>query len=40
MSCYNGWHNKETWLVNVWLGDYFTERQEQDDIVIDADFIE
>ena len=20
---YNGWTNKETWLVNLWLGDYF-----------------
>ena len=40
MSGYNGWHNKETWLVNVWLGDHFTELQEQGDILIDADFIE
>jgi len=22
---YNGWANRETWLVNVWLGDYFSE---------------
>jgi len=21
MSDYNGWTNRETWLVNVWLGD-------------------
>jgi hypothetical protein len=21
MSDYNGWKNRETWLVNVWLGD-------------------
>ncbi|MDG2406727.1 MAG: hypothetical protein P8M25_17865 [Paracoccaceae bacterium] len=40
MSCYNGWHNKETWLVNVWLGDYFIGLQEQGDIVINANFIE
>lgn len=26
---YNGWTNKETWLVNLWLGDYF--QQEIDD---------
>ena len=19
---YNGWRNKETWLVNIWLGDH------------------
>jgi hypothetical protein len=21
MSDYNGWKNRETWLVNLWLGD-------------------
>ena len=21
----NGWRNHETWLVNVWLGDYLSE---------------
>jgi hypothetical protein len=20
---YNGWANRETWLVNLWFGDYF-----------------
>ena len=25
---YNGWTNKETWLVNLWLGDMFTVDQE------------
>jgi len=40
MSSYNGWYNKKTWLVNVWLGDYFTELQEESGIVIDADFVE
>lgn len=25
---YNGWRNKETWLINLWLGDYFTEVSE------------
>ena len=36
---YNGWSNKETWLVNLWLGDLFTEDQEQG-IEITADYIE
>lgn len=22
---YNGWANKPTWLVNIWLGDYLQE---------------
>lgn len=25
---YNGWTNKETWLVNLWLGDGLAEMQE------------
>jgi len=25
---YNGWTNKETWLVNLWLGDSLTMDQE------------
>jgi hypothetical protein len=25
MANYNGWPNKETWLVNLWLGDYFQQ---------------
>jgi hypothetical protein len=34
---YNGWTNKETWLVNLWLGDYFTGMQGQgDDITADV----
>jgi hypothetical protein len=34
---YNGWTNKETWLVNLWLGDYFTGMQDQgDDITADV----
>ena len=24
----NGWKNKETWLVNLWLGDSFVEQME------------
>jgi len=26
---YNGWTNRETWLVALWLGDYFSERVEE-----------
>lgn len=36
---YNGWTNKETWLVNLWLGDVFTEDQEAG-TEITADYIE
>jgi len=36
---YNGWTNKETWLVNLWLGDMFTEDQEEG-IEISEDYIE
>lgn len=36
---YNGWTNKETWLVNLWLGDYFLECAEYGDC-IDRDYIE
>lgn len=25
---YNGWTNRETWLVNLWLGDNFLEDKE------------
>jgi hypothetical protein len=38
MSDYNGWTNKETWLVNVWLGDYLAECAE-DGQIVNADFI-
>jgi hypothetical protein len=38
MSDYNGWTNKETWLVNVWLGDYLAECAE-DGQIISEDFI-
>ncbi len=26
---YNGWTNKETWLVNLWLGDYFQQELDE-----------
>lgn len=33
MTNYNGWKNKETWLVNLWLGDTFAEMQEEGHII-------
>lgn len=42
--CYNGWKNKETWLVSVWFGDSFQEeghgycgsiREYVEDMIID-----
>ena len=30
---YNGWSNHETWLVNVWLGDYFNERADEGELI-------
>jgi hypothetical protein len=30
---YNGWTNKETWLVNLWLGDTFAVMQEKGEAV-------
>lgn len=36
---YNGWKNKETWLVNLWLGDSLAMYQE-DGFTIDAAFVE
>lgn len=32
MTTYNGWKNKPTWLVNVWLGDYLQESLAESDI--------
>ena len=36
---YNGWKNKETWLVNLWIGDSLTMDQEAG-FEITADYIE
>jgi len=36
---YNGWKNKETWLVNLWLGDVFAMDQE-DGLEITPEYIE
>ena len=29
-NTYNGWKNRETWLVNVWYGDNWTCREDVD----------
>ncbi len=39
MADYNGWTNRETWLVNLWFGDYFAELADEGE-TIDADYIE
>ncbi len=36
---YNGWSNKETWLVNLWLGDVL-DADKEEGAVITADHIE
>ena len=38
MSDFNGWTNKETWLVNLWFGDYFAELNDEGQIITE-DFI-
>lgn len=30
---YNGWTNKETWLVDLWLGDYLADLQSEGESV-------
>jgi len=36
---YNGWKNRETWLVNIWFGDCWTMMQE-DGVAITPEFIQ
>jgi len=36
MAGYNGWTNKETWLVNLWLGDYFQQELEDGNEITSA----
>ena len=36
---YNGWTNYETWLVNMWYGDIFADKQEEG-TEIDAEYIQ
>ncbi len=35
----NGWKNRETWLVNIWFGDYWAMMQE-DGVRITPEFIQ
>ena len=30
VNTYNGWKNRETWLVNIWYGDNWTCREDVD----------
>lgn len=36
---FNGWENKETWLVNVWLGDDLQAHKDEGE-ALTADYIE
>ena len=36
---YNGWSNKETWLVNVWLGDDLQAHKDEGE-PLTVDYIE
>ena len=38
-NTYNGWTNRETWVINVWLGDYFQEVSDEGQQLL-ADYIE
>lgn len=39
-TTYNGWRNKETWLVNLWIGDVITGIVEDSGESVDAEWIE
>lgn len=36
---YNGWANKETWLVSLWLGDELQSHKDENE-ALTADYIE
>ena len=36
---YNGWTNRETWVINLWLGEYFRDAANEGQSLM-ADYIE
>ena len=38
-TSFNGWENKETWLVNVWLGDDLQAHKDEGE-ALTADYME
>jgi hypothetical protein len=36
---YNGWTNRETWVINLWMGDYFQQVANDGEHLL-ADYIE
>ena len=39
MTDYNGWTNQETWIINLWMGDYFQDVANEGQHLM-ADYIE
>jgi len=37
---YNGWTNRETWVINLWMGDYFENYFDEQNADTLADCIE
>jgi hypothetical protein len=38
-NTYNGWTNRETWVINLWMGDYFQEVSDEGQHLM-AEYIE